>query len=522
MTSFNHPLQCIQLVCGKNSTSRNILVASAGSKLYSYSAESGQRLSVWPQDGAEASSADYGASASNEDIEGPPEKKRKVDPSEESETKIKNGTTVAAVTANKNAPWTSIPILTFTADGAYLVALTGEDKTIRVFQIQEDGSFNQLSERQMPKRPCAITFTDDNSILTGDKFGDVYSMPLIPSAEAPARISKIQSQPRSTRIAATNLTVHTARNLRSLEMQEQQKRKAAEKKQKQGDQDEEKDKELEKPVFEHDLLLGHVSLLTDVAFASLPSPDPASSKKRTYILSADRDEHIRVSRGPPQAHVIENHCFGHTSFISKLCVPEWAPEYLISGGGDPNLFVWKWVNGGLVQSVPLPEQPTGSEDESKEVAIRGIWASPSTTEVDSQRLVLVALEGNPTMYPFTLSQSGSLTPQTPLTASANILDIQFTSPSSILVSLDTLHIPSSSTEWVSTPSSPSQYLQTFQLKDGNWESVSSPLIEAVAQAGTESITFKDEKEGKRVKSQLSNGLYGLENLRKKMWDDNAE
>ncbi|KAL4792967.1 hypothetical protein BDV19DRAFT_367395 [Aspergillus venezuelensis] len=521
MTSFHHPLQCLQLVCKKNSTSRNILVASAGSKLYSYSAESGQRLSVWPQDGADTSSADNGASASNEDIEGPPEKKRKVDASEESEGKVKNGTAVAAVTANKKTPWTSIPILTSTVDGAYLVALTGEDKTIRVFQIEEDGSFSQLSERQMPKRPCAITFTDDNSILTGDKFGDVYSMPLIPSAEAPARISKIQSQPRSTRIAATNLTVHTARNLRSLEMQEQQKRKAAEK-QKQGDQDEDKDKELEKPVFEHDLLLGHVSLLTDVAFASLPSPDPASSKKRTYILSADRDEHIRVSRGPPQAHVIENYCFGHTSFISKLCVPEWAPEFLISGGGDPNLFVWKWVNGELVQSVPLLEQPTGAKGESREVAVRGIWASPSTTEADSQRLILVALEGNPTLYPFTLSPTGTLTAQNPLTASANILDVQFPSPSSILVSLDTLHTPSSSTEWVSAPSNSTQYLQAFQLKDGKWEAVTSPLVDTVAQAGTESISFKDEKEEKRVKSQLTNGLYGLENLRKKMWDENAE
>ncbi|KAL4955141.1 hypothetical protein BDW69DRAFT_161572 [Aspergillus filifer] len=520
MTSFNHPLQCIQLVCKKNSTSRNILVASAGSKLYSYATESGQRLSVWPQDGVDTSSSDNGVSASNEDIEGPPEKKRKVDASEESEAKVKNGTAIAAVTANKKTPWASIPILTSTADGQYLVALTGEDKTIRVFQIEEDGSFVQLSERQMPKRPCAITFTDDNSILTGDKFGDVYSMPLIPSGEP--RIQKILSQPRSTRIAATNLTVHTARNLRSLEMQEQQKRKAAEKKQKQEDQDEEKGKELEKPVFEHDLLLGHVSLLTDVAFASLPSPDPASLKKRTYILSADRDEHIRVSRGPPQGHVVENYCFGHTSFISKLCVPEWASEFLISGGGDRNLFVWKWVDGVLVQSVPLLQQPMGAEGESREVAVRGIWASPSSEDADAQRLILVALEGNPTIYPFTLSPAGSLTAQAPLTASANILDIHFTSSSSILVSLDTLHTPTSSTEWLSTPSSPAQYLQAFQLKDGQRQSVDSPIIDAVAQAGTERITFKNEKEEKRVKSQLSNGLYGLENLRKKAWDDNAE
>ncbi|KAL4942173.1 hypothetical protein BDV06DRAFT_192845 [Aspergillus oleicola] len=520
MATFNHPLQCIQLVCKKNNSSRTVLVASAGAKLYSYSAELGQRLSIWPQDGAETPDASVNNAGSNKDIEGPRGKKRKVDPSSEPERNVNNGAATASATVKKT-PWTSIPILTSTPDGEYLVALTGEDKTIRVFQIEEDGSFVQLSERQMPKRPCAITFMENNSILTGDKFGDVYSMPLLPSAEAPARMSKIQSQPRSTRIAATNLTVHTARNLRSLEMQEQQKRKAVEKKGKEG-QDDEKDKEVEKPVFEHDLLLGHVSLLTDVAFASLPSPDSGSdqsfSKRRTYILSADRDEHIRVSRGPPQAHVIENYCFGHTAFISKLCVPEWAPEFLISGGGDPHLLVWKWVGGELVQSVPLIEQQeTGAK--AKEVSVRGIWASPST-ESDTQRMILVALEGNPTLYPFILTPSNTLTPQTPLVAKANILDIQFTSTTSILISLDTLHKANSTTEWLSSPA-PTQFLQAYQLKEGQWEPADEAVTDAINKAGTETIVFKEgsEKEEKRVKGQLSNGLYGLENLRKKMWDD---
>ena len=214
---------------------------------------------------------------------------------------------------------------------------------------------------------------ENNDILTGDKFGDVYSMPLIPSAE-PRSSMKTPAQ-RSMPIAATNLTVHTQRNLKSLEMQKNMQNKQK--------------KEVEKPVFDHDLLLGHVSLLTDVAFASLPSPDPSSTKKRTYILSADKDEHIRVSRGPPQAHVIENHCFGHTAFVSKLCIPEWAPEYLVSGGGDPHLIVWNWTAGQILHTVPLVEQP--AEGEAKKVAVRGIWAA--TLGADSRRVILVALEG---------------------------------------------------------------------------------------------------------------------------------
>jgi tRNA (guanine-N(7)-)-methyltransferase subunit TRM82 len=135
--TLQQPLQCIQLVKTKNGRSRNVLVASAGPKLFSYAAESGQRLSIWPQDGADA--PDANDAGSNPEIEGPPEKKRKVDLSSEQK---------ASPTAAKQAvTWTNIPILTTTPDGEHLVALTGEDKCIRVFQIEENGSFLELSTR---------------------------------------------------------------------------------------------------------------------------------------------------------------------------------------------------------------------------------------------------------------------------------------------------------------------------------------------------------------------------------------
>lgn len=52
-----------------------------------------------------------------------------------------------------------------------------------------------------------------------------------------------------------------------------------------------------------EFLLGHVSLITDIA---LP-------KDEIVILTADRDEKIRVSRFPLAA-VIENYCLGHTQY----------------------------------------------------------------------------------------------------------------------------------------------------------------------------------------------------------------
>jgi tRNA (guanine-N(7)-)-methyltransferase subunit TRM82 len=213
--------------------------------------------------------------------------------------------------------------------------------------------------------------------LCGDKFGDVYSLPLIPSEnlEDPRRSS---IQPKPFQPAASTLTVHTKRNLQSLKQQLEQSAKPTE--------------EKLAPAFEHKLLLGHVSILTDLAFVSLAS-DSSPNSVKGYILSADRDEHIRVSRGPPQAHIIETYCLGHTSFISRICVPSLQPRLLISGGGDNYLLVWDWREGRVLQTVSLP--PRGSNGE--ELVVRGIWATSlphgSSSFEPGECLILVALEG---------------------------------------------------------------------------------------------------------------------------------
>lgn len=228
----------------------------------------------------------------------------------------------------------------------------------------------------MPKRPSAVTLTPDgNTILCGDKFGDVYALPLIPS-DKPSISRKNPKPAKPFQPSATSLTVHTKRNLEALEQQRRQAGQRSEQK--------------SEPTFERNLLLGHVSLLTDVAFVSLSS-STSSGESRDYLLTADRDEHIRVSRGPPQTHIIENYCLGHSSFISKICIPQSFPELLISGGGDDYLLVWDWRAGQVLQKVPLsPSSP------KEELAVRGIWAVPLATssDVETRRvIVFVALEG---------------------------------------------------------------------------------------------------------------------------------
>lgn len=222
----------------------------------------------------------------------------------------------------------------------------------------------------MPKRPSALALTPDaQTILCADKFGDAYSLPLVPG-EYVKRVETKQYQP-----AATSLTVHTKRNLESLEQQKRQAEKA-------------KSAEEEPSLnFEHQAILGHVSMLTDLVSVSVPGDSPAS-RPRSYILTADRDEHIRVSRGVPQAHVIEQYCLGHTAVITKLCVPSWAPEVLISGGGDGYLLVWNWIEGQILQKIALDEVL-----QTPEIIVRGIWEVSLEQPSGPVKAIFVGLEG---------------------------------------------------------------------------------------------------------------------------------
>lgn len=227
----------------------------------------------------------------------------------------------------------------------------------------------------MPKRPSALTLNPDGqTLLCGDKFGDAYSLPLIPGDYVkPAEVQHY----KPLGPAATSLTVHTKRNLVSLEQQRQQL--SAEKKAAAG--------EKEALNFEHQLIIGHVSVLLDLISASVSGESP-DSRARSYILTADRDEHIRVSRGLPQAHVIEQYCLGHTSFVSKLCIPSWAPKVLVSGGGDGYLIVWNWTEGQITQKISLDEAV-----QTPDVIVRGIWEVSLQQPAGPVDAILVGLEG---------------------------------------------------------------------------------------------------------------------------------
>lgn len=213
----------------------------------------------------------------------------------------------------------------------------------------------------MPKRPSSIDITcDGKTIVCADKFGDVYSLPLVAgqsgnhefedgSETLSAQASSAQGKLRVvSKKGANELTVHSQRNLRALEEQRRRKEQL-------------KDRPKDGPGFEHSLLLGHVSMLTEILSVEVGG--------RAYLLTADRDEHIRISRGIPQSHIIEGFCLGHTSFVNTLCIPSTRSDLLVSGGGDKELYVWDWLQNKLLTKVDLLSHAQKVVSDTTQVAV---------------------------------------------------------------------------------------------------------------------------------------------------------
>ncbi|KAK9776970.1 hypothetical protein SCAR479_06371 [Seiridium cardinale] len=358
-----------------------------------------------------------------------------------------------------------VNILRTTSNGSHVVAVTAADKAVWVFEHDGRGQLKQLSQRSMPKRPCDLAVTaDDKTILVADKFGDVYSLPLIPSSEPEGfatQAPNVTTLPQNLASKGANsLTVHSQRNRKALVDQERQRQLNPQPKTKEG------------PTFVHELLIGHVSMLTAVTVAS--------AEGKPYILTADRDEHIRVSRGIPQAYVIENFCLGHRSFINALCLPR--PNVLVSGGGDNELYVWDWRVAVLREKVDLLGHVQKVVPEASKVAISRLVSSEGGW-------VMVICERVPAAFVFRLVDDKLMFTQT-LELPGNVLDLDIVpnpeKPAGLVVGIDNAD----------------SQLTAFQFVDERWE--------------PSSIQYQptDIKGLEAPRAELDDLFYNAEKLRK--------
>jgi len=412
----------------------------------------------------------------------------------------------------------------------------------------------------MPKRPCAVVVSpDEQTILIGDKFGDVYGLPLHPPASdtLPAEV-KPEEQPTPAprpfmKPSATDLTVHTGRNRKALEAQMKQPKTV---------------KEPDQMAFAHELLLGHVSMLTDIACVSVPVKTATKTHDRTYILTADRDEHIRVSRGPPQAHIIDSYCFGHTSFVSSLCLlPRSENTILVSGGGDDFLLIWDWRQSTILGRIDLraalaqyeenlpvrlrkskkaqvqtandeamllqdsreamgkAEQstnPKGLADEQadenteEKIAVVGLWAEQAAPNVDTQQQtsVFCGLEGVPALFQFVLPTikptkiDASAIQMHILPLGGNPLDV-VVDGARLYVTIDNIHEPGTTKERRKSTVATTR-LQCISLSSPTEPQSSSGLEKLL----NEHIGMQLTDDAKDLKA-VSDLLYNVENLRKR-------
>ncbi|CAL8387418.1 unnamed protein product [Gadus morhua 'NCC'] len=189
---------------------------------------------------------------------------------------------------------------------------------------------------------------------------------------------------------------------------------------------------VEEPHRTGELKLGHLSMLLALTL----SPDDR------YVISADRDEKIRVSH-LKSPHNIQAFCLAHREFVSSLLIPAAHREWLLSGSGDGNVILWQYESGRELQRWDmrkLREAPDGTKDgeeEEKRSAVSRITSSPDGLHV------VVQCERAATVQMLSLEKGTEdrLTPSHQLTLPHCPLDITFDPRGRLWVLLDSADTP---------------------------------------------------------------------------------
>ncbi|KAJ9475954.1 tRNA (guanine-N(7)-)-methyltransferase non-catalytic subunit TRM82 [Pseudozyma hubeiensis] len=209
------------------------------------------------------------------------------------------------------------------------LALTGDDKVLRVWKLERtaDGSITgfefgkEIVIKLLPKRaavlhwmsPSDSTPSGSEELVCIDRFGDVRSFLI--------NENDVRTLPSANKAEAAV-----------------------------ADEQDEMDSPTDATM---QILLGHVSMVTSLAFipASKPTAPPA------FIITGDRDEHIRISRWGSKrtAYVIDRYLQGSEAFVGALAVVSdqeaGGKRRLISSEGGRALRVWALPQHGTASTA---------------------------------------------------------------------------------------------------------------------------------------------------------------------------
>ena len=154
-----HPYQCLLYCHRPESDISQILIAASGAYIHTFSVSNGRHLSSWSSTNdcivhnnesitsVFRDDEDRSSRGGHDDSQ-PPPKRRKTSP----RPVISNESSSAEIVVEDDGithDFHSNPVikLASTSKGRYVVAVTAEDKCIRVFGLTEDGVMHQVSER---------------------------------------------------------------------------------------------------------------------------------------------------------------------------------------------------------------------------------------------------------------------------------------------------------------------------------------------------------------------------------------
>ncbi|KAK9765748.1 tRNA (guanine-N(7)-)-methyltransferase non-catalytic subunit trm82 [Basidiobolus ranarum] len=214
------------------------------------------------------------------------------------------------------------------------------------------------------------------------------------------------------------------------------------------------------PTTGHEeLLLGHVSMTTDMLLT------PGNK----HIITADRDEKIRVSNYP-DTYNIHSFCLGHTEFVSQVRLLSFAPELLVSGGGDGMIMVWDYLNGSLKQAINLREildQQSCQPITGNHVFVTTLEVSPQNKDV----LVLIEKYNNGLVFRWN-EASATLDFQQVISLNADPLDGAYDNNGNL---------------WLSYSDKSSDLVVSFKDQDGKYEQSEAKLVNEFGSCEVETL-----------------------------------
>jgi tRNA (guanine-N(7)-)-methyltransferase subunit TRM82 len=128
---------------------------------------------------------------------------------------------------------------------------------------------------------------------------------------------------------------------------------------------------------------------------------------------------------------------------------------------------------------------------------------------------------SPQLLTFTLEDDNTLKLQGTIPLSGNVLDVTgISSKGTVVVSVDTIREPSSTTTWKSSPVTPQTLVEFFQVNSSqgslSWSPADDSMAAEINSAGTTELSASLEPKEKKT---FDDSLYTLGNLRKMKFDD---